>query len=135
MNVTEAAKLLTVAAGFDRRQVTELTATAWAAALDGYRYVECERAVIEHHRDPATRTTYLTVGHVLDRVEHAARAGAADVETDVRAAKARGIIAADWPRREPLPPDAAYKLAAARDRDRQEAARYGELEAGDRSGR
>lgn len=130
MNVTEAAKLLTVAAGFDRRQVTELTATAWAAALEGYGYVECERAVIEHHRDPATRTTYLTVGHVLDRVERDARASTVDVETDVRAAKARGIIGADWPRREPLPPEAAYRLAQARERDRQEAIRFAELEAG-----
>lgn len=130
MNKSEAAKLLTVASGFDRRQVDELTATAWAAALDGHTYVECERAIIEHHRDPATRTTYLTVGHVLDRVEAGARTNVVDVETDVRAAKARGIIPADWPRREPLTPEAAYRLQAARERDRQEAIRLsvGELE-------
>lgn len=128
MNTSDAAKLLTVAAGFDRRQVTDVTATAWAAALDGYTYAECERAVIAHHRDPATRTSYLTVGHVLDRVESAARASSADVETDVRAAKARGIIPQDWPRREPLTPEAAYQLRAARERDRQEAIRHTQLE-------
>ncbi|MEW1706966.1 hypothetical protein AB0230_06965 [Microbacterium sp. NPDC089190] len=124
MNTSEAAKLLTVAAGFDRRQVTDVTATAWAAALKGHTYSECERAIIAHHRDPATRTTYLTVGHVLDRVEAGDRTSAADVETDVRAAKARGIIVQDWPRREPLTPEAAYKLRAARERDRQEAIRH-----------
>ena len=124
MNTTEAAKLLTVAAGFDRRTVTEVTATAWAAALDGYGYHECEQAIIAHHRDPGTRGQYLTVGHVLDRVEKQARALTADVEADVRSAKARGIIPADWPARDPLTPAAAASLAMARNRDRVEAARY-----------
>jgi len=123
MNTSDAAKLLTVAAGFDRRQVTEVTATAWAAALDGHSYAECERAIIAHHRDPARRTTYLTVGHVLDRVEAGDRTSTADVEADVRSAKARGIIPADWPRRRELTPEAAYRLAQARERDRQEAVR------------
>ncbi|MEX8058597.1 hypothetical protein [Microbacterium sp. 16-032] len=123
MNTSDAAKLLTVAAGFDRRQVTEVTATAWAAALDGHTYAECERAIIAHHRDPATRTTYLTVGHVLDRVEAGDRTSTADVEADVRSAKARGIIPADWPRRRELTPEAAYRLAQAREHDRQESIR------------
>lgn len=131
MNTSDAAKLLTIASGFDRRQVDALTATAWAAALDGHTFAECEKAIIEHHRDPATRTTYLTVGHVLDRVEAGARISTADIETDVRSAKARGIIPQDWPRREPLTPEAAYKLRTARERDRQEAIRHttaGEIE-------
>lgn len=127
MNRTDAAKLLTVAAGFDRRQVTEVTATAWAAALHGYNYRECETAIIEHHRDPATRGQYLTVGHVLDRVEHDNRAKRSDVEADVRSAKARGLIEQSWPKREPLPGDVAALLAAARERDRQTATRFLEL--------
>jgi hypothetical protein len=132
MNISEAAKLLTIASGFDRRQVDELTATAWASALEGHTYAECERAIIAHHRDPATRTTYLTVGHVLDRVEQGMRTSTADVETDVRAARARGIVPADWPRRQPLEPEAAYRLQAARERDRQESIRHttGAIEAG-----
>lgn len=128
MNKTEAAKLLTVASGFDRRQVDELTAHAWASALDGHTYAACERAIVDHHRDPLTRTTYLTVGHVLDRVELGARTSTAEIETDVRSAKARGIIPADWPRREPLTPQDAYRLSAARERDRAEAVRLGALE-------
>lgn len=128
MNRVDAAKLLTVAAGFDRRQVTEVTATAWAAALTGYQYGECEAAIIAHHRDPATRAAYLTVGHVLDRVEAANRAKTADVEADVRSAKARGLVDRDWPRRDPLPPAIAAKLAASREADRQTAVRYLEVE-------
>lgn len=127
MRTTEAAKLLTVAAGFDRRQVTEVTATAWSAALTGYGYAECEAAVIAHHRDPATRGQYLEVRHILDRVEAHHRARTADVETDVRAAKARGLIAPSHPPREPLPTEVALLLQRARERDRQEARRHLEL--------
>lgn len=124
MNRTDAAKLLTVAAGFDRRQVTEVTATAWAAALHGYDYSECEKAIIAHHRDPATRGQYLTVGHVLDRVESWGRNRTGDIEADVRSAKARGMVSSDWPDRDPLPESVAERLAAARMRERQEAERY-----------
>lgn len=127
MTPTDAGKLLTVAAGFDRRQVTEVTATAWALALNGYEYADCERAIIEHHRDPATRRDYLTVGHVLDRVEAYARGKVSDVEADVRSAKARGLIDRDWPKREPLPGDVAARLSIARQRDLEESRRLGEL--------
>ena len=130
MKTTDAAKLLTVAAGFDRRQVTEVTATAWAAALTGYEYTECETAIIAHHRDPATRGQYLEVRHILDRVESQHRARTADVETDVRAAKARGLIDASHPAREPLPTEVAIRLQIARENDRKEATRYLELDAG-----
>jgi len=132
MNATEAAKLLTVAAGFDRRQVTEITATAWAAALTGHDYQECETAIIAHHRDPATRGQYLTVGHVLDRVEAARRdVRAVDIEADVRSAKARGLIGQDWPRRDPLPESIARRLADLRELDRSEARRIAELTGGE----
>lgn len=129
MNKTDAAKLLAVASGFDRRQVDELTAAAWASALDGYSYSECERAIVAHHRDPATRLQYLTVGLVLDRLEQNQRTRRTDVEADVRSAKARRLIDENWPAREPLPTEAAYKLAAARERDRLEAVRLTEIEA------
>lgn len=128
MNIPEATRLLTVASGFDRRQVDELTATAWAKALDDRSYPECERAVIAHHKDPLTRGQYLTIGHLLDRVEAGERTARGDVEADVRAAKARGIIPADWPRREPLTPQATFQLAQARDRDRAEAVRFAQVE-------
>lgn len=127
MNVAEAAKILTVAAGFDRRQVTEVTATAWAAALQGYGYTECEAAIIAHHRDPATRGAYLEVKHLLDRLEAQHRARTVDVETDVRAAKARGLLDASHPPREPLPTEVALLLQIARERDRAESRRYLEI--------
>lgn len=117
MNDLEAAKLLTIAAGFDRRQVTEMTARAWAAALSDQSYSDCERAVIEHYRDADTRREYLSVGHVLDRVEQWQRASRKQIEDDVRSAKARGLIDRDWPARDRLPADVAQALADARTRD------------------
>ncbi|MGN6199103.1 hypothetical protein [Humibacter sp.] len=125
MNITEAAKLLTVAAGFDRRQVTEVTATAWAAVLANYPYPECERAVIEHYRDSKTRGQYLNVSHILDRVESSLRLRTRDIETDVRAAKARGIVPKTWPDNLPLSAEDAGRLQAARDADRETSEQLG----------
>lgn len=125
MNITEAAKLLAVAAGFDRRQVTEVTATAWVAVLADYPYRECEHAVIEHYRDAKTRGQYLNVSHILDRVEASMRLRKRDIETDVRAAKARGLIAKTWPDDRPLTPEDAQRLQVARDADRETSTQLG----------
>jgi hypothetical protein len=130
VNITEAAKLLTVAAGFDRRQVTEVTATAWAAVLANYPYAECEQAVIEHYRDGKTRGQYLNVSHILDRVEQSMRLRTRDIETDVRAAKARSIVPKSWPDKVPLTAADAERLRAARDADRDTSTQLG-IEGGD----
>lgn len=114
MSPVEAAKLLTIASGFDRRTVDELTATAWAAALADVSFEDGQAAVLAHFTDAATRHSYFTVGHVLDRVEAAQRLARHQVESDVRSAKARGLVAAEWPDREPLPASVAGRLAVAR---------------------
>lgn len=131
MNTQEAAKLLAVAAGFDNRRPDDLATAAWLELLGDFPYEHCRAAIVAHYRDPVTRHQYLTAAHVLDRVEVLGRTTAAEVEVDVRSAKARGIVSADWPRRKPLDPEAAYRLQAARERDRQEAIRHthGEIEA------
>lgn len=125
MNIIEAAKLLTVAGGFDNRRADEINTTAWLAALGQYTYSECEAAVISHFTDTATRHEYLRVGHVLDRLEASNRVRTADVEADVRSAKARGLIAQDHPRKEPLPASVADRLAEARRADAAEATMLG----------
>ncbi len=132
MNTQEAAKLLAVAAGFDNRRPDDLATAAWLELLGDFPYEHCRAAIVAHYRDPATRHQYLTAAHVLDRVEVLGRTTAAEVEVDVRSAKARGIVPADWPRRKPLDPEAAYRLQTARERDRQEAIRHthGAIEAG-----
>lgn len=114
MNVAEAAKLLTIASGFDNRVVDELKAAAWSAALDDVSFAEGQNAVIAHFKDSGTRHDYLTVGHVLDRVESAKRLSRAAIEADVRSAKARGLIDRSWPDRGALPDDVRDALARAR---------------------
>lgn len=126
MNLTETSKLLTVASGFDRREVTEVTVAAWQLALADVPYEACVQAVTRHFTDPATRHAYLEVGHVLDRLEAGQRTRLHEVLADVRSAKARRLIDAGWPRDRPLPADVAARLASVR-----RAARAGaELEAG-----
>ena len=118
MNTVEAAKLLTIVSGIDRRVVDELTARAWASLLVSVSFEDAQAAVLAHYADPVTRHDYLTVGHVLDRVEAAQRLSRSAVEADVRSAKARGLIDSSWPVREPLPGSVVEQLAAARQADK-----------------
>lgn len=120
MNRSEAAKLLTVASGFDRRQVDELTATAWASALDGYSYAQAETAIIEHFKDVETRRDYLTIGHVLDRLERTDRTRRHEIADDVRSAKARGLVEREWPNSHRLPADVLSRLRELREAERSE---------------
>ena len=125
MNTQETAKILAIAAGFDNRRPDDLATAAWQALLGGYGFDECRDAIVAHYRDPATRHQYLTAAHVLDRVEKTARARTADVEADVRSAKARGLLGAGWPSSRPLPDDVSVRLAQARERDRHAAQTLG----------
>lgn len=128
MNKTETAQLLTIASGFDRRQVDAMTVEAWHAVIGEYTLAQAQRALMDHYRDPETRHTYLGVANILDRLEVIKRARSRDVEADVRSAQARGIVPEDWPRRKPLEPAAAEALARARERDRAEAITHGASE-------
>lgn len=128
MNKIEMATALTIAGGFDNRRVDDITVAAWMEVLGGYDLATVKQAILEHHRDPATRHAYLTVGHVLDRVERIKRLRSLDVEADVRSAKARGLVSKDWPDRDQLPADVMQRLVEAREADRVQAARY-EIEA------
>lgn len=127
MNKTEVAKLLTVASGFDRRQVDTITVEAWylvpeIAAAD---YTEALQAVVDHQTGPYSGE-YLQVHHVVDRLRQAA-GRTAWTGHDVRVAKVLHMISADWPEQEPLPELAvkrltAYRVAQAAERARIEQA-------------
>lgn len=131
MNKTEVAQLLTIASGFDRRQVDAMTVEAWHAVpvVAESDFEAAKRVLIDHQTSPEA-AEYFTVRHLARGITKRERSNHVDVETDVRSAKARGIIPADWPKRDPLTPVAAAALARAREHDRAEAARYsaGELE-------
>lgn len=113
MNLTDTAKLLAVASGFDNRNPDKVAVTAWQAVLSEYTLEECLEAVMGHYRDSTTRHSYLTIAHILDRVEKITRSRE-QVAADVRSAKARGLLDAKWSAGAELPPDVAQKLADAR---------------------
>ena len=50
VNQQEAAALLAVAAAFDNRKPDPDAATAWAAALAEFRFIDCRDAIVAHYR-------------------------------------------------------------------------------------
>lgn len=128
MNKVEVGQLLTIASGFDRFvTVDRVTTEAWFLALSRVAYSQAQKAVVEHYTGPRAKETF-SVRHVLEAVAVADRSTPELIETDVRAAKARGLLEPTHPPREPLPDDVKALLFAARERDR-ETARVMELEA------
>lgn len=129
MNKREVGMLLAIASGFDNRKTSELQTAAWFEVLHGADFEQCKRIVIDHYSGPK-HSEYLTVGIITDGLRVVNRQSKENIATDIRAAKARGILSADWPRDLPLTPEYAEKLAQARSRDRETATVY-ELEMGD----
>lgn len=128
MNKTETAQLLTIASGFDRRQVDAMTVEAWHAIIGDYTFTEAQKALLDHYRDAETRHKYMGVADILDRLELFKRRRKSDALADNRSARARGIIDDDYPWNQPLTDDLAAQLAEARERDRQEAIANGASE-------
>lgn len=111
MNKTEVAKLLTLASGFDRRKVDELTVEAWHSVPDirAISYEDAAAAVIAHQTGPH-RDMYLVVGTVTDGVKFANRLMPKQVAEDVRAARGYGLVGRDWSESEPIPAAAREAL-------------------------
>lgn len=106
MNKTETAKLLTIASMIDNRTVAPETVEAWHDVLGHLPYGLAKEAMSLHRRES---TDYLMPAHItknLPRVK-------LKLQTDIRAAKARGLIE-DWPENESLSAEVAEALAAAR---------------------
>lgn len=132
MTKTELAQLLSIIRAYDGRQpIGDLTLEAWYAIADiaAAPYAAALDVVTTWFATPGTG--YFDTRQLVAGLRQAARTTTADIETDVRAAKARGIIPDTHPRRQPLNPSEAIALAAARQRDRDEAAAHLEaIEAG-----
>lgn len=93
MTPAEAAKVLAVAAIYDRRTIGQIEAREWALALDDLDPRECAEAIREHYR---TSTVWLMPGHVRDRVKAARRTAIERRHTDqvlagIEQAKANAI--------------------------------------------
>lgn len=130
MNQQQVGLLLALASGFDNRKPSELQTAAWFEALRHVEFEEAKTVVIAHYTGESHRD-YLTVGIVLDKVRELGRTNLKQVVVDVRAAKARGLLAKTWPSSEPLPRDVSVALAAMREQDRITASRYEVFELGE----
>lgn len=129
MNKLEAAQLLTIASGFDRFIVAdEITTTAWTLALATVPFTVGQQAVVDHYTGKNGRRS-ISVRDILDAVEARGRTRQHQIDADVRSAKARGLVSRDWPMHQQLPTGVAAALAEARERDREAAGDYLEVEA------
>lgn len=122
MNRQEIGQLLTVAAGFDNRKVDRVTVEAWAMIPDiaQGRYDDALAAVVAHQTGPK-RHEYLTVSHIVDAMRAGERQSEYQIEADVRSAKARNMIPAAYPPRQPLPNDVRHALATIRELENRQA--------------
>jgi hypothetical protein len=123
MNKTEIAQMLTIASGFDRRQVDTVTVEAWALVADiaAMDYQTGVAAVVAHQTG-ARAGEYLQVHHIVDYAKQSHRDSAPEVEADVRSARARRLVEPTWPVTEPLPAEIASQLLAVRNRENLAAA-------------
>lgn len=62
---SEVSELLGMAAAFDQRTVGSADVEAWAAVLDGIRFVDAREALLEHYK---TKRTRLTVADLVEGV-------------------------------------------------------------------
>jgi hypothetical protein len=122
---SEVAELLGIAHGFDKRELAELTEMAWFSVLEPYDFQVTRKVMIDWYANKKPGD-YLEVSDLVRGVKFATRQTVDQIETDVRTAKARGLIEQSWPAREPLPTEVVERLAAARRRDQ---AMYAEYEA------
>lgn len=125
MNKVEVGQLLTLASGFDRREVDRVTVEAWFLVLEGYDYETCKAGVVAHQTGP-DKDQYMKVGHITEYSDFVNRKTASQIRTDVISARARGLVGTDWPVNRELPEAAKSKLSDARAAAKAEEERYAE---------
>ena len=124
MNKPEVGQLLTIASGFDRFIIVDrVTTEAWFLALTNIDYLQAQEALVAHFTGPASKETF-RVTHILDAVAVTNRATKSLAATDVRAARARGIVPPVWSELKPLTVALKSQLAEAREADRVVANRW-----------
>lgn len=112
MTPNEALDLLSTLAIFDRREVNAAVARGWAWALDdvpAYLAVEAARRA----QDAGVYVDIQAVKRELNAMRP-------QLESDVRSARQRGLVPADYPKSKPLSPEVRQRLNEARRREFEE---------------
>lgn len=102
MTADEAARLLAALAAIDRREYNATTARAWAYVFRDTPYQRVEQAAF----------LALDAGVYVDvaAVKQQLAAMRTQLQRDVRSAKARGLVPADWNPKQPLPMQTEQQL-------------------------
>lgn len=126
MQLAEVGQLLAIIRSFDNRKLEESTAMSWKLMLD--------REVAEARLEDATEVVldwfarenpYFEVRHLIAGLKRMMRLSPFAIESDVRSAKARGLIDKDWPAGKAMPWPVRDLLAKARTMERVAAAELG----------
>lgn len=129
MQLAEVGKLLAVIASFDNRRLDESTAHAWKLMLDREvpeaRLEDATEVVLDWF---AAENPYFEVRHLVTGLKRKMRLSRFSIETDVRSAKARGMVDKDWPTGKALPWPVRDRLEKARAAERLEAFELGALD-------
>lgn len=111
----ETGQLLVIVKAFDNRKLDPAVARVWAMQLGRNvpqaTYQEAEAVVMDWF---STDNPYFELRHLVDGLKRKHRMMPAQVEADVRAAKAFGLLDKSHPASERLPVEAAQALAGAR---------------------
>lgn len=118
--LAEIGAVLARISNYDNRKLDTAVARDWQVMitreLQGrWSAAEAMEVVLDHFALP--QPPYFTVGLLVDGLRHRLRLTPKAIVDDVRSAKARGMIAKDWPRDKPIPAE----VAAALERFRAEA--------------
>lgn len=117
----DAARAVMLAQGFGNYFVgDEAAALAWHMAFKGRDFTldQVMQAITDHCMNPDIKET-VQPKHIIDALTEGRRDSTKQVEADVRSAKARGLVARDWPTAGVLPPDVQDALQTLREGDRR----------------
>jgi hypothetical protein len=121
VNLKETKGLLAyISAAWDNRVLSEATATFWHEELAGVPVDVAKAAVRAHFTGGDGKPAYLDLATLLAGCRRIMRRSRGAMQADVRSAKARRMIDADWSESEPLPDDVSDRLYAARSREAAE---------------
>lgn len=117
MDLKEVGMVLARVSNFDNRRLDPSVARDWKVMLDrelhGRGTVnDAMEVVLDHFAQPDP--PYFTIGRLVDGMRKRLRLTPREIAVDVRSAKARGLVAADWGRDEPLPPEVSARLSELR---------------------
>lgn len=111
--LAEIGAVLARISNYDNRKLDKAVALDWQLMINRELHGRWSpdaamEVVLDHFALP--QPPYFTVGLLMEGMRHRLRLTPKAIRDDVRSAKARGMVAKDWPRDTPIPVDVAEAL-------------------------